>query len=278
MKKHRYFLSLIFLFLSGLACNAVVGSPVENVENIFTPTLVLTETPFPTETAMPTATTTETPVPTPTSTETLAPTPTLPFTDTPRPIETQTGTALEILFQDNFAYTNTGWDSVRNEDGMTDYDKGGYRIQVLDANTDYWANPGLSGLEDVSITVDVKKLAGPDDNDFAIICRYVDIDNFYAFLASSDGFYGITKVVAGEQEIIGQDELLPTDAIVQGADAVNTLRADCIGTTLTFYINGTQVAQEEDNSFSSGDVGLMAGTFDEPGTDVLFDNFVVYKP
>lgn len=183
-----------------------------------------------------------------------------------------------ILFTDDFSSTSSGWDSVRDDTGMTDYDQDGYRIQVLEANTDYWANPSLSGLGDVSITVDVKKLAGPDDNDFAIQCRYVDTENFYAFIASSDGFYGITKVVGGSQELIGQDELLPTDAIKTGADVTNTIRADCVGSTLTFYVNGTQVASVQDTTFTSGDVGLMAGTFDTAGTDILFDNFIVRKP
>lgn len=183
-----------------------------------------------------------------------------------------------LLFSDDFSSSTTGWDKVREETGMTDYDQGGYRIQVLETNTDYWANPGLTGMGDVSISVDVKKLAGPDDNDFAVLCRYVDIDNFYAILASSDGFYGITKVVGGSQELIGQDELLPTDAIQQGEGVVNTLRADCIGSTITLYINGAQVASVEDTTFTTGDVGLMAGTFDTAGTDILFDNFVVRKP
>lgn len=183
-----------------------------------------------------------------------------------------------ILFQDDFSSSASGWDSVRTETGMTDYDQGGYRIQVLETNIDYWANPGLSGLTDVSITVEVTKLAGPDDNDFAILCRYVDLDNFYALLASSDGYYGITKVVNGSQELIGQDSLHSTDAIDQSNGAVNVLRADCVGSTLTLYINGEQVAQMQDNTFSAGDVGLMAGTFDQPGTDILFDNFVVRKP
>ena len=183
-----------------------------------------------------------------------------------------------ILFQDDFSSTSSGWDTVRNDTGMTDYDQDGYRIQVLETNTDYWANPGLSTLTDVSISVEAKKLSGPDDNDFAVICRYVDVDNFYAFLASSDGYFGITKVVAGSQELMGQEQLQPTDAIQQGTDVLNTLRADCVGSTLTFTINGTQVGQVQDTTFSTGDVGLMAGTFDAPGTDILFDNFVVRKP
>ena len=33
-----------------------------------------------------------------------------------------------------------------------------------------------------------------------------------------------------------------------------------------------------DTTFASGEVGLIAGTFDTPGTDVLFDDFTVYQP
>jgi len=33
-----------------------------------------------------------------------------------------------------------------------------------------------------------------------------------------------------------------------------------------------------DDDFTSGDVGILAGSFDKPGSDIYFDNFVVYKP
>jgi hypothetical protein len=36
--------------------------------------------------------------------------------------------------------------------------------------------------------------------------------------------------------------------------------------------------QQTDSNFSSGDVGLMAGTFDTGGAQIAFDNFVVSKP
>jgi hypothetical protein len=61
-------------------------------------------------------------------------------------------------------------------------------------------------------------------------------------------------------------------------DAVNHLRADCIGDTLTFYINYNQVASVQDTDFPNGDVGLLAGAFSQPGVDVLFDHFMVMQP
>jgi hypothetical protein len=67
------------------------------------------------------------------------------------------------------------------------------------------------------------------------------------------------------------------DAILTGTQ-INRVRADCIGNLLILYVNGILVGSAVDADFTSGDVGILAGTFDQPGVDVYFDNFVVYKP
>lgn len=181
-----------------------------------------------------------------------------------------------ILFQDDFSDPGSGWDSVRTDDGVTDYENDAYRIFVNTDNMDVWANPGLS-FTDVRIEVDATKAGGPDDNDFGVICRYEDVDNFYFFIISSDGFYGIGKVLDGEQNLIGADSMDTSDAIRQG-NATNHITAECVGSTLSLSVNGTHLQTVEDTDFASGDVGLLAGTYDEPGTDILFDNFVVTAP
>ena len=66
-------------------------------------------------------------------------------------------------------------------------------------------------------------------------------------------------------------------AIIKGV-AINHLRADCLGNTLSFYVNDIQIALTDDADFTEGDVGLLAGTFGEGGLDLLFDNFVVLQP
>ena len=182
----------------------------------------------------------------------------------------------DILFQDDFSDPSSGWDQVEVPEGITDYENGYYRMLVNTEETDIWANPGLF-FTDVVIEVDAEKVGGPDDNDFGIICRYQDIDNFYFFIISSDGYYGVGKVINGEQELIGTDQMYPDDAIKQG-NTTNQIKADCIGSHLVLHANGTQLADVQDTAFSSGDVGLIAGTFAQPGTDILFDNFVVKKP
>ena len=194
--------------------------------------------------------------------------------DAPPPPEGASGP--KVLFQDDFSDSGSGWDSVRKEEGVTDYENGAYRIFVNTDNMDVWANPGLS-FTDVRIEVDATKAGGPDDNDFGVICRYEDVDNFYFFIISSDGYYGIGKVSGGEQNLIGADKMDTNDAIRQG-NATNHITVECVGSTLSLSVNGTHLQTVEDADFSSGDVGLLAGTYDEPGTDILFDNFVVTVP
>jgi hypothetical protein len=185
-----------------------------------------------------------------------------------------TGTG--ILFQDDFSDHGSGWDQASFETGVTDYEDGVYRIYVNEPNVDYWANPGLD-FTDVRVEVEATKVGGSDDNDLGIICRYQDAQNFYFAVISSDGFAGIVKSEGGEQTPISSEALEPADAVREG-NSTNTLRFDCVGDSLSLMVNGTQVAAATDAAWAKGDVGLVAGTFDTPGTDVHFDNFVVREP
>jgi hypothetical protein len=85
------------------------------------------------------------------------------------------------------------------------------------------------------------------------------------------------KMSGGTGNPIGQDTLLQSDQINQGA-TTNHIRFDCIGSTLTLYVNGTQIDQQTDSEYTTGNVGLVAGSFSTAGIDILFDNFIVYKP
>ena len=113
-----------------------------------------------------------------------------------------------VLFKDDFSDTSSGWDRVDVADGITDYADGVYRILVNTDSTDVWANPGLN-FDDTTIVVEATKVGGPDDNDFGVICRYEDESNFYFFIISSDGYYGVGKVINGEQILLGEEELMP---------------------------------------------------------------------
>jgi hypothetical protein len=181
-----------------------------------------------------------------------------------------------MLYKDDFSNAASGWNRVDATDRATDYAAGVYRILVKGRNIDVWARPGLS-FEDVRVEVDGTKVGGDDNNDFGVICRYQNDQNFYFLVISSDGYYGIAKRKDGQVSMLGSTMMASSDQIKQGS-AANHLRVDCVGSTLRLFVNDVMVAETQDADYQQGDVGLLAGSFDVPGTEILFDNFVVLKP
>lgn len=182
-----------------------------------------------------------------------------------------------ILFQDNFSDPASSWDEYQDEYGATRYRQGSYQILVNEPNTDLWANPGKLLFTDTQIEVEAKRKGGSSNNVFGIICRYQDSANFYQLLVSSDGYYDISKVQENSRVPLTGEQLLPSEAIPQDKDLLK-IRADCIGDTLTLYVDDQQIATTQDADFTSGNIGLIAGAFQEAGTDIAFDNLVVRRP
>jgi hypothetical protein len=182
----------------------------------------------------------------------------------------------ERLYWDDFTDTSGGWPVYTSSESAFAYGDGAYRISVTSPAFQTWALSGHA-YRDVQVEADATRLAGPQANLYGLVCRSLEEANFYFFIISSDGYYAIGKVSNGEASLLGQEMMAYSAAIALG-EAVNHLRFDCIGSTLTGYINGQMVAVTDDSAFRSGDAGLIAGTFDEGGVEISFDNFVVYKP
>jgi serine/threonine protein kinase len=197
-------------------------------------------------------------------------------TRTPGPSATPLGPPGAILFEDHFDDPGSGWVTWEEMGGGVGYGDGVFRIWLDEVQTDFWSVPG-EDLADVRLTASTFKAGGPDDNDFGVVCRYQDDENFYAFLISSDGYAGVLKMKDGERTWLEQEGMLSTDAIFQGA-ATNEVTALCVGDHLALHANGELVADVRDGAFASGDVGLIAGTFEEGGVEIHFDDFFVYEP
>lgn len=189
-----------------------------------------------------------------------------------------TTTDSNIIFQDDFSDTGSGWYTYGDSDGLMDYSNGAFRTLVSTSDLLLFTTLDQSMPSDVVIDVDTLKTGGPDDNAFGVICRYVDTDNFYFFIISSDGYAGVAKYENNELYVITESGQMDyTETILQGA-SYNHITASCVGSTLTLTVNGTQLYSITDTSFSSGEVGFVAKAFSEGGVDIEFDNFVVTKP
>jgi hypothetical protein len=182
-----------------------------------------------------------------------------------------------VLFQDDFTDSSSGWENLTHEQyGTLDYFDGYYRMQVIGEQQMVLASPGFS-FSDVHLETDTFKVIGSSDDIFGLVCRVIDQDNYYFFVISSDGYYGIGKVIDDIQSMSNASGMLPSEVINQGKSG-NHLRADCVGDRLELRVNGQLLARVNEIELVEGEVGLLVGNFNSVENVVLFDNFSVINP
>jgi hypothetical protein len=183
--------------------------------------------------------------------------------------------ASNILLQEDFSNSNSGWDVFDKDSYAGNYEDGIYTIINNDTQSYAWGF-AHKYFTDTSIEVETHLISGPTDSESGIICRE-DGDNFYYGLVSVDGYYGIFKSTADDFALV-QMENMPYNESINKENAVNKIRFDCIGSSLSLYVNDILLAQVTDSDFTSGDIGLLVGTYDEGAAKFGFDNLVVSNP
>jgi len=182
-----------------------------------------------------------------------------------------------IFFQDDFSTSPNGWGTMGREGGEASFDYEGMVIKVYSPNSLFWTvNEGK--YTDTKIDVDAVLLNGPSNDNFGVICRFVDNDNFYGFLVTHDGYYGIFKMLEGQMVLSGNRTNLDFSEAIRQGGIVNHITASCSGDILKLSANDVLLAEIQDASFKSGQIGLIAGAYDTGGVQVLFDNLKVTQP
>lgn len=182
------------------------------------------------------------------------------------------------LYKDDFSDSNTNWSTGADDTGSLDYESGEYVFRITTTKLFIWGRPHEDDLSDIHVEVKARNTGEAQDPTFGIICNYQDDQHFYYLGIGPDGYYGIVKV-EGDDDIFlsdedGQDEYLQSEAIAINADSYQ-VAADCANGTLTLYADGQQIATAQDASYTQGDVGLFASSFEETNAEVHFDDFVV---
>ncbi len=192
-------------------------------------------------------------------------------TATPLPAE-------DILFQDDFGNSGSGWEIGEYEAGDVGYKDGAYFVTSTQLETLMWGVANRS-FDNVIIEVDATQIsAGPDSNNaYGVACREQSGDDGYGYYLriSGDGYYSIAK--AANEEFTALVDWTESNVINKG-NATNHIRAICNGTTLELFVNGQRLGSVEDSTFASGDIAFTATTYEDEMTEVHFDNLTVRKP
>jgi hypothetical protein len=128
--------------------------------------------------------------------------------------------------------------------------------------------PEPGKIQDVRVEVDATGV-GDALGSWGVICRatFPSVNHYYLGVFS-DGRPFIAKIIQGKGTL-----LLWDDATSAVTERTTRIRGDCVGSTLTLYVNECKRLEAQNGELTSGRVGLAV-----EGADLRFDNFRVSKP
>jgi uncharacterized repeat protein (TIGR02543 family) len=185
-------------------------------------------------------------------------------------------TVSEVMFSDDFSDESSGWVTSDDDYGRVAYING--CLYIKDYTYPEETNYGdcQRYFTDFILEVDTWLVGGTANNWHSVACRHQDGDNYYDFGISADGYYDILKFVNENRITLVSPTYTPY--INQGVDAVNLIHIECIGSSLSLSVNGHELANVTDTTFSGGDIALAAAALADIFTEIAFDNIVISEP
>jgi hypothetical protein len=247
------------------AIGAIVGAAATMITALSSAGIIGEEDPTATPTASLTPVPSSTLTPTPTGTHTftaIPPTSSPTPTDTPMATSTPAPSATRVTTW-RFDFGAAGdWPEGSDDTYRTSYADGEYRIEVIPTQFEIWnTTDSVPPLGDLVVEVDGRWAGGTLDNDYGLLIRrQPEIEAFYMFVVSSDGYY---KVLRRDPDT-WVDLMAWSEATgLASIDSANRLRVEAIGSLMRFSVNGVLQAEVFDATYGAGGVGLVAGTGDE---------------
>ena len=185
--------------------------------------------------------------------------------------------ASAVLYHETFTgETASQWSESESDTSKQWIEGGEYHVQykLSEAKQYAYFNNDQGPFNAFQLEVDVRHISGESNlTAVGIVFRLEDWDNYYGFRISPAGTYYIWKEVGGTwTTLVGWTA---SSAINEDA-AANHLMVIADGTTLVFQINGQEVDQVVDNSFSSGYIGIYSRTYDgSTNVHLTYDDIIV---
>ncbi len=198
---------------------------------------------------------------------------------TPEPVEEEVllpdlGNDLKESYSDDFDTPNKGhWTIFNESEVVSEWRNGRFAFDINETLITAASPTNDLYLKDVIVQVDVYRIGDVLENDMGLVCRYQDQDNYYSLSFGNDNYVTIYKNVAGTWTPLF-NEFADADL---SAD-YHKVAISCIGTELSLYVDDQLLARVNDSDFSTGDVGILAGTYEDTPVVLEFDNFMVYMP
>ena len=180
---------------------------------------------------------------------------------------------------DSFNTNVNDWDAGEYTSGASTGSRlaaGGKYLWQVEAHKSamWWSNPTSNSASDLYLTVEARRVRGPEDGAYGVVFRQAGND-FYAFEMSDLQHFSFSLYYQGQWTTL--IDWTKTSAIRPGE--VNRMTVLGEGSHFSFYINDQYVGDAEDDQLSSGEVGLTLTLYNAGDEAVYeFDRFEVRAP
>ncbi|MCB0035231.1 MAG: hypothetical protein KDE51_14465 [Anaerolineales bacterium] len=183
------------------------------------------------------------------------------------------------IFEEEFATGQTGtWLLEGDTAAQSTIVQESLRINVSEPRTVQYSALQEPLFDDFVLEVDVTQLDGSLSSSYGVLFRLQNPNQFYRFEITGNGLYVVEKGMGEGQWQRFTDGWVESPFIIQGLNKTNRIKVEAVGSQLKFFINERQVEVFADTTYTSGQIALDAGTFNQGGVTASFDNLVVRQP
>ena len=173
-----------------------------------------------------------------------------------------------IVIQENFSNSTKGWAVTK---GSKIKDGGLFQLQPK-TNLAGWSLWYGHKFKDVDYSADVTKVGGPNDVSFGIIARKSDDSaSFYYLTITGQGTVLMGTILQGNWK--HKVKVSNGNTVNQG-NARNHLRIVCQDNKILGFVNNQVVGSFQDDSISSGLIGVVSERRSGNAVAVYFDNIL----
>ncbi|RIK32424.1 MAG: hypothetical protein DCC56_01030 [Anaerolineae bacterium] len=182
------------------------------------------------------------------------------------------------LLEDDFSQNDVVWGTLTNTDNSIEYDGEALRVKIFKDNWYVWTTPNNETYQNIHVEITAVNNDNQPNTAFGILCNHQEADESYYYMGfTPSGEYVIAKSETGQTDLFltNNDQWAVSDLVPKNA-ASYRVGADCGNGVLSLYVDGKLIDSVNDNTYTSGIVGLFIWSGDNiPTADATFDDFIV---
>lgn len=185
----------------------------------------------------------------------------------------------DMIYAETFTPGETGpWQVEGDANGQTAVVDGRMVFDINAPNTVQYSTLEGEVFRDFYLEVEGTLAAGSPDSTYGILFRMAGPGQFYRYSVTGAGQFVVERHDGEGAWSWLTEEWQDSEALIQGVGSTNKLALRAVSGTFSFYANDELLLQVSDGRYGQGQLALSAGTFGQPGLQVLFDNLLVSEP